>query len=549
MYLCSQMKKLVYGIICLWALGLSIGCSGDKAQRLQQLEQLEQQNRSGQPMLNDSLAEDLVKYFDRHGDANERMRSRYILGRTYYCLDELPRALETYMEAADCADTTSADCDYKVLSRIHAQSARIFNLQIQPRSQLEELKIAERYALQGKDSLMAIECFALQAEAFDMLQSADSVISITEKAIELFKDINRFDRISQVIGTAISSYLQKGEIDRARYCINLYETNSGFFDNSGDIEKGKEVYYYIKGSYYLAIQQLDSAEIIFRKELRVAEDLNNQIAGCKGLQSVFEEKGVSDSIAKYANLSYELNDSAYSLSEMQNIQKFLASYNYHHQKELAEQSKRDAERSRIVFVCFIVVLMAIGGIAFASYRSKKQKELADYRRNLDALGKVQSELQALCGEEADVPTLIARKNEEIRQLQLRISEFKKHIADKDKADLEDRLSHACIVLHLNDLLTKNPVPQATRDDIHQLSSLLNEQIPTFYNTLNASVVLRPLEYEVCMLTRCHFKPSAIARLLDLDESYVSNIRRRILHKVYGIEGNPRDLDERLMAIA
>ena len=83
-------------MMILGAVVLLAGCSGDKAKMLQQLEQLEQQNRSGQPMLNDSLAESLVNYFDRHGDANERMRSRYILGRTYYCLDELPRALEMY---------------------------------------------------------------------------------------------------------------------------------------------------------------------------------------------------------------------------------------------------------------------------------------------------------------------------------------------------------------------------------------------------------------------------------------------------------------------
>ena len=78
-------------------------CAGNGAQMRQQLESLEQQNRSGEPMLNDSLAEFLASYFDKHGDSNERMRAKYILGRTYYCLGELPRALETYYEAADCA--------------------------------------------------------------------------------------------------------------------------------------------------------------------------------------------------------------------------------------------------------------------------------------------------------------------------------------------------------------------------------------------------------------------------------------------------------------
>ena len=170
------MRKFVYCIICLWAVCLLAGCEEGKEQRVRQLEQQEQQNRSDEPMLNDSLAEDLVSYFDRHGDANERMRSRYILGRTYYCLDELPRALEMYYEAADCADTTATNCDFAKLSRVYAQSAEIYNYQVQPRTQLECFRRAEWYARKSKDTLMAIECFARQADAYYLLNEWDSVV-------------------------------------------------------------------------------------------------------------------------------------------------------------------------------------------------------------------------------------------------------------------------------------------------------------------------------------------------------------------------------------
>lgn len=541
------MKRLI-GMIVVGAVVLLAGCSGDKAQMLQQLEQLEQQNRSGEAMLNDSLAESLVNYFDRHGDANERMRSRYILGRTYYCLDELPRALEMYNEAADCADTTSVDCDYKVLSRIHAQSAVIFNLQIQPRSQLQELRLAERYAWKGKDTIQAIECYAQQGNAYDFLKKPDSVIIIRSKASTMFRTVGLIERSAQTLSSAITALIEKGDVARARSFCNLYETKSGFFDENDNIVSGREIYYYAKGCLLLAVHQLDSAEYIFRKELLYGKDLNNQIAACKGLQKVFEQKRIPDSIAKYANLGYVLNDSAYSSSEMQNIQKMQASYNYNHHKLLAEQSKRDAERSMIIFISFAVIFLVVGGAAFAFYRSKKLKELAEYRQNLEALGKTQSELQELCGEDADVPALIARKNEEISHLQSRISEYQKHQADKEKANLEDRLTHAKVVKDLASLLDENPVRQASREQIRQIANLLNEQIPSFYNELNASVVLRPVEYEVCMLIRCHFKPSSVGKLLGLDEAYVSNVRRRILHKVYGIEGNPKGLDERIMKI-
>ena len=541
------MRKSFLYILCFVVACQLIGCGGGEEQR-RQLAELEEQNHSGQPMLNDTLAETLVAYFDRHGNANERMRAKYILGRTYYCLGELPRALETYYEAADCADTTASDCDYIVLSRIYAQKADIFHKQVQPRSQLENLRIAEYYGWKGKDTLMAIECYSLQTESYKYLGLLDSFIIVSEDAASKFSLIGRNDRASQIHAGEITTLVKTDQVTKSKKYIKDYEVCSGLVNINGDVVRGHEIYYYVKGEYYLAVHQLDSAELMFRRELRDGKDLNNQIAGCKGLQKVYEQKRIPDSIAKYATLSYELNDSTYLLSEMQNIQKLQASYNYNHHKQLAEQSKRDAEQSRTIFISLTVFLLLSGGVTFAFYRSKKQKKLAEYRQNIESLSKIQSELQELCGDDGDVPALIARKNQEINYLQSQISEFQKRQTEKDKANLENRLVQSTIVLHLNNLLKGNPVCPASRDEILQITNLINEQIPGFYHTLNTPKVLRPVEYEVCMLIRCHFKPSAICKLLNLDDAYVSNLRRRILHKVFGIEGNPKDLDERIMAI-
>ena len=541
------MRKSFLYILCFVAVCQLIGCGGGEEQR-RQLAELEEQNHSGQPMLNDTLAEALVAYFDRHGNANERMRAKYILGRTYADMGELPRALETYYQAADCADTTASDCDFAKLSRIHAQSADIFHKQIQPRSELKELRLAEYYAKKGNDTLMAIECYAWQIRAYKYLGLHDSVIFIAERSSNLFDMYGWKDRSVQVLANDLSSLIKKGEIVKARKQISQYEISSGFFNADGEIAKGREIFYYLKGKYYLAINQIDSAELLFRKLLLKDKRINSQIAANKGLLEVYEKRAISDSIAKFAKISYALNDSAYLLSEMENVQKLQASYNYNHHKQLAEQSKREAERSRIIFISLTAFLLLSGGVTFAFYRSKKQKKLAEYRQNIESLSKIQSELQELCGDDGDVPALIARKNQEINYLQSQISEFQKRQTEKDKANLENRLVLSTIVLHLNDLLKENPVCPASRDEILQITNLINEQIPGFYHTLNTPKVLRPVEYEVCMLIRCHFKPSAIGKLLNLDDAYVSNLRRRILHKVFGIEGNPKDLDERIMAI-
>ena len=545
------MKRLI-GMIVVGAVVLLAGCSGDKAKMLQQLEQLEQQNRSGEAMLNDSLAESLVNYFDRHGDANERMRSRYILGRTYYCLDELPRALEMYNEAADCADTTSADCDFAKLSRVYAQKAAVYYDQVQPRSQIDNLRKAEHFARKGNDTLMAIECYVLQSEAYKLLKIQDSVIIVIDKSVHQFNNINRNDRASQIIGGEISSLVKKGRLVDAKHRIDDYELLSGFFDEYGNVTKGCEVYYYIKGDYYLAVHQLDSAEYMFRKELRDGKDLNNQIAGCKGLQELYEEKKVPDSIAKYAKLSYELNDSAYLLSEMQNIQKFQASYNYNHHKLLAEQSEKKAQQSLnllIVIIALVSIISILAYFWFKSYQAKRKAEILQYRKDLEKLERLQTELQDICSEEKLSPwEIFDKKHEEIVTILNRVTEYKRK-TKQPFANLEERLSKAPVVKRLKEYVNANPYQKASQADFAELRSLLNEELPHFYTTLNTPhYTLSEIEYDVSMLLRVRFSPMDIHKLTGMSPGYVSNMRSRLLLRVYGVDGSPADYDKRILAI-
>ena len=526
-----------------------MGCTGDGVQMRQQLEELEQQNRAGEQLLNDSLAEDLVEYFDRHGDANERMRAKYMLGRTYYHLGELPRALETYLEAASCADTTSNDCNYHVLCRIHSQSAEVFHKQIQPRSELKELRLAEYYAWKAKDTLTAINCYALQSGAYYFLHMPDSVIIIEEQASNLYEKIGRADKSAQKLINTITSLVGKGKLNKARRYLDLYEAKTGFFDENGNICKGFEIFYYIKGKYYLAIHKLDSAEYLFRKELRKGKDLNNQIAGCKGLQELYEQRRIPDSIAKYANLGYLLNDSAYSLSEMQNIQKLQASYNYNHQQFLAEKNARKAERTvawLVVVSALLVVLLLAIYLLYQKYKADKDRAQAEYRLNQSRLEEAQSELLELRERNQDADALINKRSEEIKALQKRMDEYQSRQDSYDSATLEDRIDNSGIVKELNALLELNPVQSATQSQIRELKKFVNEQIPCFYESLNEPLLLRPIEYEVCVLTRCHFKPASICKLLNRSDGYIANLRKGILLKVYGIKGYPKDLDERIM---
>lgn len=480
------MRSLFRCLICLWVVALLFGCSHNKAEMLSQLEELEAVNRSGQPLLNDTLAESLVEYFDRHGDSNERMRAKYMLGRTYFCLGELPRALEAYNEAVDCVDTTSVECDFAKLSRVYAQKAAVYYEQIQARSQLHNLRLAEYYARKANDSLQAIECHAQQADAYDLLQYDDSILIVTREAESLFGEIERFDRASQVVSREIIPLLRKGEIEKVRTCINIYESYSTFIDKNGNIAKGKEIFYYLKGKYYLYSQKIDSAEFMFRRAFIEGEDLNSKIAGCKGLQEVYERRMIPDSIAKYASLGYELNDSAYSLSEMQNIQKFQASYDYNHHKYLAKKERMEAQIAWLVVTLIIVSVLLLGFVFMTKYR------------------------------------------------QLRIFA------------LDYRLRNAKITRRLKKLANSIPPQYPTFDDWHELRTLVEQEIPTFSSVLNIDgVSLSEMEYDICLMIRVKLLSIEISKLKGCSPSYVSNIRKRLLQKIFKKEGGSEDFDDEI----
>ena len=424
---------------------------------------------------------------------------------------------------------------------------------MQPRTQLENLRRAQWYAQKGKDTLMSIECFARQANAYEFLNEWDSIVYVTDMASDMFKRIDRKDRSVQVLYNELLALIHLDNYDKAGKIFYMYEKSSGFFDETNNIDKRYDIYYYIKGLYYLGVNKVDSAESLFRKELSQATDLNNRIAGCKGLQEVYSRKGIVDSIAKYANLGYILNDSAYSLSEMQNIQKFQASYNYNHHKLLAEQSEKKAQQSLnllIVIIALVAIISLLALFWFRSYQAKRKAEILQYRKDLEKLERLQTELQDICSEEKLSPwEIFEKKQGEIVTILNRVTEYKRK-TKQPFANLEERLSKAPIVKRLKEYVNANPYQKASQADFAELRSLLNEELPHFYTTLNTPhYTLSEIEYDVSMLLRVRFSPMDIHRLTGMSPGYVSNMRSRLLLRVYGVDGSPADYDKRILAIS
>ena len=97
---------------------------------------------------------------------------------------------------------------------------------------------------------------------------------------------------------------------------------------------------------------------------------------------------------------------------------------------------------------------------------------------------------------------------------------------------------------------KNPVKcKLSDEDWGQLEQFFDDRLPHFRHHLNSNgQILRQEEYRICMLVYIKCQPHDICSLMNMSSAHVSNTRKRILFKVYGIDGKPKDLDERIRKV-
>ena len=129
---------------------LTVGCGTEERRNMERLlAEADSMNRNYINFTTDSVMLAVVDYYDRCGTPNERMKAHYLLGCVYRDLEEAPKALASFHDAVNYADTMSTDCNLALLSRIHGQIATLLlNMQL-PYEALDEAKVAEELAYNG----------------------------------------------------------------------------------------------------------------------------------------------------------------------------------------------------------------------------------------------------------------------------------------------------------------------------------------------------------------------------------------------------------------
>ena len=492
-------------------------------------------------------AQALADYFDNNGTPNEQMLAYYLLGRAYYDLHEAPMALRYYQIAVERADTTADDCNYRQLSRVYGQMGYLFYYQNLMEKSLQCDDKSIEYGLKGKDTLNAILSMPSKSASFDMLSKKDSAIYIAEQASALAYLHGYEDISAAILGGIISDLVEKGELIKAKQYMNQYESGSGYFDKQGNIEKGRETYYYSKGLWYLYCNHLDSAEFFFRKELRDGKDFNNQNAGSRGLALLFQKTHKPDSAAKYALYSYAMNDSVYAQMATQEVEMAKAMYDYSRNQEKAqqEQHRADKEHQRLLWIVFLLVLVVMISASLIRKEKRKRREVRDkYDSMVSTLAQIQTDVLMLRSHETELSQVIREKEKKIDKLNEAIFSYQNKTG-KQKEFSEGLLLESPDYSDLRVKAARGIV--LSENDWQRIYVMIINSLPNFYKFITSKKFeLNDKEFKTCILIRLRLSPGDIAKMLNVSPAYITKIRNSMMKKLFDVVGKSKELDAMLM---
>ena len=526
---------------------------GKSTQMRYQLVYAKGMNKGYVDFTTDSLMKEIVDYYDNHGTCQQQMLAHYLLGCVYRDLGDSPASLSCYNDAVEKVDTTSSDCDYKLLTRVYEQQGALFLSQSMPQNALSAYQKAEKYAWIAKDTLSAVLSYEHLGNIYEYMDNMNKVIEVYENASRRYRQYGYPVQAARALGGAIQALILTKQYAKAKKYMDVFEAESGYFQkNSCYSYINYSHYYYLKGLYCLESHS-DSAKYWFTKCQEFAKTNNNKSFSAYAWYLYYIKHQQMDSVAKYSEQAFAYNDSANLDMERDLMQKMQAIYDYDRWKNVAHNEEIKATRANLTLLVSILVsvsVIIIGILTFLVYRKKRKLELQEKEEQENLIRQqiydTKQELELLrTVNDRKIADVIKEKEQTINKLKEDLKDIRDKYSNSSLSDVDILLKESSIYKRIK-YLELHPKETMRENDWIELEETIEQLIPSFIPLLKNR--LNVIAYRICLLVKLEISTSSIAILLGLSSSAISKYRKVMLEKLCGRSGKPKDFDEYIRQI-
>ncbi len=526
---------------------------GKSTQMRYQLVYAKGMNKGYVDFTTDSLMKEIVDYYDNHGTCQQQMLAHYLLGCVYRDLGDSPASLSCYNDAVEKVDTTSSDCDYKLLTRVYEQQGALFLSQSMPQNALSAYQKAEKYAWIAKDTLSAVLSYEHFGNIYEYMDNMDKVIEVYENASRRYRQYGYPVQAARALGGAIQALILTKQYAKAKKYMDVFEAESGYFQKDSCYSYiNYSHYYYLKGLYCLESHS-DSAKYWFTKCQEFAKTNNNKSFSAYAWYLYYIKHQQMDSVAKYSEQAFAYNDSANLDMERDLMQKMQAIYDYDRWKNVAHNEEIKATRANLTLLVSILIsvsVIIIGILTFLVYRKKRKLELQEKEEQENLIRQqiydTKQELELLrTVNDRKIADVIKEKEQTINKLKEDLKDIRDKYSNSSLSDVDILLKESSIYKRIK-YLELHPKEIMRENDWIELEETIEQLIPSFIPLLKNR--LNVIAYRICLLVKLEISTSSIAILLGLSSSAISKYRKVMLEKLCGRSGKPKDFDEYIRQI-
>lgn len=526
---------------------------GKSTQMRYQLVYAKGMNKGYVDFTKDSLMKEIVDYYDNHGTCQQQMLAHYLLGCVYRDLGDSPASLSCYNDAVEKVDTTSSDCDYKLLTRVYEQQGALFLSQSMPQNALSAYQKAEKYAWIAKDTLSAVLSYEHLGNIYEYMGNMNKVIEVYENASRRYRQYGYPVQAARALGGAIQALILTKQYAKAKKYMDVFEAESGYFQKDSCYSYiNYSHYYYLKGLYCLESHS-DSAKYWFTKCQEFAKTNNNKSFSAYAWYLYYIKHQQMDSVAKYSEQAFAYNDSANLDMERDLMQKMQAIYDYDRWKNVAHNEEIKATRANLTLLVSILVsvsVIIIGILTFLVYRKKRKLELQEKEEQENLIRQqiyyTKQELELLrTVNDRKIADVIKEKEQTINKLKEDLKDIRDKYSNSSLSDVDILLKESSIYKRIK-YLELHPKETMRENDWIELEETIEQLIPSFIPLLKNR--LNVIAYRICLLVKLEISTSSIAILLGLSSSAISKYRKVMLEKLCGRSGKPKDFDEYIRQI-
>ena len=516
------------------------------------------QNKAYVNFTTDSIALELVDYYERHGNANEQMMANYMAGCAYRDLEDALSALKYLNLAVDAVDESDEDCDLNTLMRVYSQMGGLY----QRVAAFENERIAdmhaERLAWQIGDTLSALRLMWAQACCLYDSRNQSQAFMILD-SIDMFTRKNGMREQTKILyPMRIDYHLDIKDVKGADSLLREYEYKMGIRPDSPDEEIYDIAHFYRKGRYDLLIQSPNSAIQMFQRYLHLIENRSfyNGIQHSlrevcyQGLTEAYSLQHQPDSVIKYANLYCQWNDSSTRAKSSEHLLRYQSLYNYTKIQEQALKAEQKASRLRVTIILLVILVTTIAIFTWSIYQKRlkkeRQKQIATNKEYQLLMHELERAAEDLLLVKTDSERFLKEKDSEIHSLQTSLSMYQGNTLDVEQWNNERTILQCDLVNHLHSLSAQGKV--ATQDELDGLVTIAQNVFPKFYQTIiDDTKGLSYREIITCILIRFKFIPSEIAVLTNNSYQQITNLKSTINKKLFDKKG-AKTLDSNLMSL-